>query len=254
MLSNITYDRPLAVLDLETTGTDPKTDRIVEVSILKLKPGAEPDHRTRRVNPERPIPPEASAIHGITDADITDAPTFRDIATGLRSFLNGCDLAGYNLVRFDLRLLLNEFSRVGVSFPLQRRRLIDPCRIFHQREPRDLAAAVRFFCGREHDGAHGAAADVLATVAVLEAQLDYYDDLPRTVEDLHEHLRDASVVDLDGMFSRRPNGAIVFVKGKYKGQSLEAIALTKPDYLAWMLREDFFDDTKAVVASALEAH
>jgi DNA polymerase-3 subunit epsilon len=171
----------------------------------------------------------------------------------VRSFLNGCDLCGYNLLRFDLRLLLNEYGRAGISFPLQGRRIIDPCRIFYQREPRDLAAAVLFYCGREHDGAHGAQADVLATLAVLEAQLDRYADLPKSVNALHEHLRDPTTVDLDGMFSRRPDGAVVFAKGKYKGRPLEEIAATKPDYLEWMLREDFFDDTKTVVAAAMAA-
>jgi DNA polymerase-3 subunit epsilon len=136
---------------------------------------------------------------------------------------------------------------------LQGRRIIDPCRIYHQREPRDLGAAVQFYCGRDHDGAHGAEADVLATVAVLEAQLERYVDLPRSVGGLHEHLRDPTTVDLDGMFSRRPDGAVVFAKGKYKGRPLEEIGATKPDYLDWMLREDFFDDTKAVIVEAMAA-
>src|SRR5262249_7626374 len=137
-------------------------------------------------------------------------PPFREVAAGVRSFLNGCDLCGYNLLRFDLRLRLNEFGRAGVSFPLQGRRIIDPCRIFHQREPRDLGAAVRFYGGRDPAGAPGAAADLLATVDVLEAQLDRYAALPRTIDALHEHLRDPATVDLDGMFSRRPDGAVVF--------------------------------------------
>jgi DNA polymerase-3 subunit epsilon len=254
MIAKLAIDRPIAFLDLETTGTDVKNDRIVEISILKLKPGEAPDHRTRRVNPERPIPAEASAVHGISDADVAEKPPFREVAPGLRSFLNGCDLCGYNLFRFDLRLLLNEFARVGITFPIAGRRVIDPCRIFHLREPRGLSAALHYYCGRDHDGAHGAEADVLATVAVLEAQLDRYADLPRTVAELHDQLRDPSAVDLDGMFTRGVDGTVIFARGKYKGRPLGEIALTKPDYLEWMLREDFYDDTKAVVASALEAH
>src|SRR5690606_24362498 len=134
---------PLAVIDLETTGTDPKNDRIIEVSVLKLVPGGEPDHRTRRVNPGVPIPPEASKIHGITDDDVDECPTFRAIAPGLAKFLDGCDLAGFNVLNFDLRLLVAEYNRVGLVFPVAGRRVIDACRIFHRREPRDLTAALR---------------------------------------------------------------------------------------------------------------
>jgi DNA polymerase-3 subunit epsilon len=253
MLTGLVMKRPIAIFDLETTGTDPKNDRVIEISILKLKPGAEPDHRTRRINPGRPIPAEATAVHGITDADVEDKPLFSELAPGLRSFLNGCDLCGYNLLRFDLRLLLNEFNRVGISFPLRGRRILDPCRIFHQREPRNLAAALQFYCGHDHDGAHGAEADVLATVAVLEAQLGRYTDLPRSVDELHEHLRDPTSVDLDGMFTRNGSGAIEFARGKYKGRTLQEIATSKPDYLQWILREDFFEDVKSLVSEALNA-
>jgi DNA polymerase-3 subunit epsilon len=252
MLKHLLLDRPLAVLDLETTGTDPSQDRIIEISILKLTKAADPDHRTKRVNPGVPIPPEATAIHGIRDEDIAEAPPFASIARTIIRFVEGCDLCGYNLLRFDLRMLLTECQRAGVPFPVSGRRLLDPCRIFHLREPRDLASALRFYCAREHDGAHGAAADVLATIAVLESQLERYADLPRTVAELHDHLRDPRAVDLGEMFIRRPDGEIEFAKGKYKSQLLRDIALTKPDYLDWMLRADFFDDTKAIAAAALK--
>src|SRR3954451_9189287 len=133
MLKNITLDRPLAVLDLETTGTDTKTDRIVEVSVLKLVPGGQPDHRTRRVNPGVPIPPEATAVHKISDDDVADCPTFRAIAPSLARFLDGCDLAGFNILNFDLRLLVAEYNRAGLVFPVAGRKVIDACRIYHQR-------------------------------------------------------------------------------------------------------------------------
>jgi len=250
-MTNLSLDRPLAILDLETTGTNPATDRIVEISILKIAPGAEPEHRTMRVNPGIPIPAEATAIHGIRDEDVAGQPSFRAIAPLIQAFLDGCDLCGYNLARFDLRMILTEYQRAGRSLPMSGRRLIDPCRIFHMREPRDLSSAMRFYCGREHVGAHGAAADVLATLAVLEAQLERYDDLPRSVAVLHEHIRDPKAVDLGEMFTRRADGGIEFAKGKNKGQLLSDIARTKPDYLEWMLRSDFFDDTKAIAREAL---
>jgi DNA polymerase-3 subunit epsilon len=251
MLKNIRLDRPLAVLDLETTGTDPKLDRIIEISVLKLLPGGDQDHRTRRVHPGVPIPPDATAIHGISDDDVADCPTLRAIAPSLARFLEGCDLAGFNILGFDLRLLAAEFNRVGLVFPVSGRRIVDACRIFHQREPRDLTAAYKFYCNQEHLGAHGAAADVLATAAIIDAQVGRYEDLPRTVEGLHGHCNDPHAIDMSGMFGRDDDGVTVFIRGKYKGRSLYEIAATKPDYLEWMQREDFYDDTKAIAAEAL---
>jgi DNA polymerase-3 subunit epsilon len=251
MLKNIVLERPLAVIDLETTGTDTKLDRIVEVSVLKLSPGGEPDHRTRRVNPGVPIPPEATAVHGITDDDVADMPSFRAIAPGLARYLDGCDLCGFNILKYDLRLLAAEYNRAGVAFPVAGRKVIDACHIFHQRERRDLAAAYRFYCGLDHIGAHGAAADVLATLAILDAQVSHYGDLPRTVDGLHEHCTDPKALDMSGMFGRCEEGTVVFIRGKYKGRSLDDIARTKPDYLQWMLRDDYFDDTKKLASEAL---
>jgi DNA polymerase-3 subunit epsilon len=251
MLKNIQLDRPLAVLDLETTGIDPKLDRIVEVSVLKLSPGGGHDHRTRRVNPGVPIPPEATAVHGISDDDVADCPTFRAIAPALAKYLEGCDLAGFNVLNYDLRLLVAEYNRAGLTFSVAGRKVIDACRIFHQRERRDLTAAYKFYCGLDHEGAHGAAADVLATVAILDAQVVRYGDLPRTVDGLHGHCNDPDALDMSGMFGKDEDGVIVFIRGKYKGRSLFDIAQAKPDYLEWMQREDFYDDTKAIASEAL---
>jgi DNA polymerase-3 subunit epsilon len=252
MLKYITLERPLAVLDLETTGTDPKLDRIIEVSVLKLVPGGGHDHRTRRVNPGVPIPPEATQVHGISDDDVADCPSFRAIAPSLARFLEGCDLAGFNILGYDLRLLVAEYNRVGYAFPVAGRKVIDACKIFHQRERRDLTAAYKFYCGLDHEGAHGAAADVLATVAILDAQVARYEGLPRTVDGLHGLCNDPNALDMSGMFGKDEDGVIVFIKGKYKGRSLLDIAQAKPDYLQWMQREDFYDDTKAIAAGALE--
>ena len=252
MLKNIVLDRPLAIFDLETTGVDTKVDRIVEVSVLKLLPGGDHDHRTRRVNPGVPIPPEATAIHGITDDDVAEMPTFRAIAPGLTRYLDGCDLCGFNILKYDLRLLAAEYNRVGAELPIAGRRVIDACYLFHKREPRDLTAAYRFYCDKDHEGAHGAAADVLATLAILDAQVARYADLPRTVAGLHDHCTDPRALDMSGMFGKCDEGTVVFIMGKYKGRSLQDIARTKPDYLHWMIGADYFDDTKILATEALK--
>jgi DNA polymerase-3 subunit epsilon len=252
MLKNIVLERPLAVLDLETTGNQPHVDRIVEISVLKVWPEGRHETRTRRLNPGIPIPAEATAIHGITDADVASEPTFGRIARSLAAYLEGCDLCGYNLWSFDLRLLLHEFRRVGVPFSTEDRYLIDPKRIFHGRERRDLAAALKFYCGKEHAGAHSAEADVLAALLVLDGQADRYDDLPRTIPELHAHMAYPDFADPDGKFRRRDDGVIVFAFGPQRGRSVEEVARTDPGFLEWMLTKDFSDEAKAVVREALE--
>jgi DNA polymerase III subunit epsilon len=251
MAKLIELSRPLAIIDLETTGTDTALDRIVEISVLKIDPAGEKEHRTRRLNPGIPIPPEATAVHGISDADEAGEPTFAQLAANLLKFHDGCNLCGFNLKRFDIRVLYGEFRRAGVSFDWERRAVVDPMEIFPQMEPRDLAAAVRFYLNRDHEGAHGAEADVLATIDVLDAMLGRYPDLPRSPAALHEHLRDPNAVDSDG-FLIRVDGEIRFKKGKNRGQPLDAVDLRDPDYLRWMLSRNFFKDTKAVVTEALD--
>lgn len=251
MFRNIRLDRPLAVLDLETTGTDPKLDRVIEISVLRVRPDGGHDHRTVRLNPGVPIPSEATAIHGIGDEDVASSPSFRAVAPGLVRFLDGCDLAGFNILSFGLRLLAAECRRVGLVFPVAGRRVIDACRIYHRREPRDLIAAYRFYCGLHHDGANRAAADVLATAAILDAQVARYADLPGTIEVLDSHCNDPDAIDMSAMFGRDEDGAVVFLRGKYRGRSLSHIAAAKPDHLEWMQREDFYDDTRAIAAEDL---
>jgi DNA polymerase-3 subunit epsilon len=180
MFHYLSLNRPLAVLDLETTGVDPQTDRIVEVSVLKVLPDGDRQHRTCRVNPGIPIPAAATAVHGITDADVAGEPSFGQVAAALEEFLRGCDLCGFNIKRFDLPLLYAEFRRAGVPFVLEGRALVDPQEIYHHFERRDLTSAVRFYLGRAHHGAHSAAADVLATAEVLDAMLGRYAELTRT--------------------------------------------------------------------------
>jgi DNA polymerase-3 subunit epsilon len=250
-LENLPLDRPLVIFDLETTGLDPKVDRIVEFSFLKLRPDGSREHVTFRVNPGMPISPEATAKHGITDADVAELPQFNEYAQRIVRFLKDCDLCGFNIRSYDLKLLVAELARCNILLELAGRRLIDAKSIYHNREPRSLEAAVRFYCNRDHIGAHGAAADVLATLDVLESQLDRY-DLPRNIAELHELFAPPGSMDLEGKFRKKEDGEVYFTFGKYKDQKLAAVRRDKPDYLEWMLGQDFFDDTKAVIRMALE--
>jgi DNA polymerase-3 subunit epsilon len=245
--------RPICFFDLETTGTDPARDRIVEVSVLRVEPDGASEARTRRIHPERPIPPDATAVHGIRDEDVRDAPAFRQVARSLLDFFADADLGGFNVRRFDVPLLDREFRDCGLDFGLAGRRIVDAMTIFHKKEPRDLAAAVRFFLGREHAGAHGAEADVRATFEVLEAQLARYDDLPDTPEAIEAWLQPPvppGAADRSGKFVLR-DGATVFNFGKHRGRPLAAVAAEAPDYLRWLLQGDFPDDAKALVREAL---
>lgn len=261
MFQNLILLRPLAVLDLETTGTDVKSDRIVELSILKLVPDEQaeilpdPEHVTYRFNPGIPIAPEATAVHGIRDEDVAGEPPFKSHAKWISDFLDGCDLCGFNIRRFDLRLLAYEMQRAGVRFELWGRKVVDPMVIFHEHERRDLAAAVRVYCGREHDGAHGAKADVLATVAVLDAQLRRY-EFPTChgpcVDELHDLQTEPGSLDFEGCF-RNVDGVVVIAFGKkHNGRALDEVARNDPSYLKWMLGESFLSDAKAIAYEALE--
>jgi DNA polymerase-3 subunit epsilon len=250
MLTNLALRRPLAVLDLETTGVNAQTDRIVEISILTISPDQQTTHYTRRCNPGQPIPQEATAVHGISDDDVKSEPFFEQIADDVLAWLDGCDLCGFNLNRFDVPLLYNELRRIGRTFDLGGRALIDAQEIFHAYEPRNLSAAVRFYLGREHIDGHSAAADVLATAAVLDAMLVRYPDLQRDVGGLHAQFKDPDALDSGGFF-RIVSGQVRFAKGKHRGQPLEFVARNTPDYLEWMLAADFMPDTKAIVRDAL---
>ena len=244
--------QPLAFFDLETTGIDPATDKIVEIAILRVDPGGDREAVTRRINPERPIPREASAVHGIRDEDVADAPPFRQVARELLGVFKDAHLAGFNVRRFDVPLLDRELRECGLDLALSSRRIVDVMTIFHKREPRDLSAAVRFFLAREHDGAHGAHADVAASIDVFEAQLDRYPDLPRTIEalDLWCNPVPPGAVDRGGKFVLR-EGEVVFAFGKQKGRALSEVARKQPDYLEWILKQDFPEDARSLVLAAL---
>lgn len=247
---NLTLTRPLVVLDLETTSADPKTARIVEASFTLYTMSDDRERmldttKTRRLNPGIPIPPEATAIHGITDADVADCPQFGTVAKSLLEFLDGADLAGFNLKRFDLKVLDAEFARCGLEFPLAGRTILDVCVMFHQLQPRDLAAAVKHYLGAPEFAAHSAAGDVSATAEVLDAMLVRH-DLPRTVADLGAAFTDPDAIDIDGCFARRGSD-IVFAFGKHEGRPIREHA----GYLRWMLGESFLSDTKQIAKDTL---
>ena len=184
---NLKLDRPLVVFDIESTGINPLTDRIVEIAFIKLLPGGAREQNCFRINPGIPIPAEVTALHGISDADVKDCPPFRDLAGKIYTLLDGCDLAGYNLIRYDIPMLVEEFKRASINFTAIGGRVLDAQRIFHKREPRDLVAALMFYCGDKHVGAHGALEDTDATLRVIEGQLEHYPDLPRDMAALDEY-------------------------------------------------------------------
>jgi DNA polymerase-3 subunit epsilon len=251
-VKHLTLRRPLAFFDLETTGIDPRRDKIVELAIVRVDPGGARAAKTWRVNPERPIPADATSVHGIRDEDVRDAPPFRALAREILEHLAGADLAGYNVRRFDVPLLDREFKDAGLDLALAQRRIVDAMAIFHRKEPRDRWAAVRFFLGRPHDDAHAAEGDVLASIDVLEAQLERYPDLPRTIDELDGwcHPTPAGAVDRDGKFVVR-EGEIVFAFGRQKGRALSEVARVQRDYLEWILKQDFPEDARALVERAL---
>jgi DNA polymerase-3 subunit epsilon len=178
--------RPIAFIDLETTGINISTDRIVEISVLKITPDGKEDWISTRINPEMPIPSKSTAIHGITDEDVSGAPTFREIARNLAVFLEGTDLAGYNAIKFDIPVLAEEFLRANIDFNFRKRKYVDPQVIFHRKEQRTLSAAYQFYCNKELKNAHSSKADTVATYEVLKAQLDRYSDLENDIEKLAE--------------------------------------------------------------------
>jgi DNA polymerase-3 subunit epsilon len=247
-LRHLTLARPLAVLDVETTGTDPARDRVVELALLTLFPDRTHNLYQTRLNPGVPIPPAATAVHGIGDADVRDAPPFATIASDLVRRLAGCDLAGFGIAGFDLPLLCAEFARAGVPFDLSGRAVVDALAVYRRYEARTLSAAVRFYLGREHTAAHAAAGDAIAAAVVLDAQVGRYALPPRPAE-LHALLHP---VDVGGKF-RCENGAVVFAFGKHTGRRLDDVAATDRGYLEWVLDRPFLPDVHHLVRSALAA-
>ena len=235
---------PLVFFDLETTGVNICKDRIVEISYLKISPNGKEEGKTRRINPEMPIPPEATAIHGITDEDVKDCPTFKEIAKSLASQIEGCDLAGFNSNRFDIPLLAEEFLRANVNIDLSKRKFVDVQTIFHKMEQRTLQAAYKFYCDKELADAHSAEADTKATYEVLKAQLDRYPDLKNDMKFLSEYSSFTNNVDFAGRMIYNDKGEEVINFGKYKGRLVTEVLQTDPGYYAWIIGGDFPLNTK----------
>lgn len=253
MLENrLPLDRPLVVFDTETTGTHPRLDRIIEIACLKVHPDGRQEEWVRRFNPGIRIPAASTAIHRIRDDDVAGMPRFSVCAAELAAFLEGCDLAGYNMTGFDLPVLRNEFHRAGIVFDLASRRLLDGQRIFFAREPRNLSAAARFYCEADHDGAHGALADARMTLRVIAGQLDRYADLPRSVAELHELFCAGVDQDMDpeGRI-RMINGEPTINFGRHRGRTLRALSREEPGVLRWILKGDFSRFVKEIVGKFL---
>lgn len=236
--------RPIIFFDLETTGVNITTDRIVEISYVRIAPGQDPDVRTFRVNPGIPIPPQATAVHHITDMDVKDAPAFKEIAKTIAAVFKGCDIAGFNSNRFDIPMLDQEMQRANVDFDIATSKFIDIQTIYHKKEPRNLSAAYRFYCGRELVGAHGAQADTMATYEILKAQLDMYPDLPNDIEQLAAFSSQGRNVDLMGRLVYDDNNREIINFGKYKGQVAQDVLKRDPGYYGWIMQGDFAKNTK----------
>lgn len=240
----LTLTKPIVFFDLETTGVDITHDRIVEISIIKVMPDGQEIEKTRRINPGIPIPVAATAVHGITDEDVANEPMFKQVAKSLANELQGCDLAGFNSNRFDIPMLDQEFQRAGVKFDFSKCRFVDVQTIFHKKEQRTLVAAYRFYCGKELDGAHSANADTRATLEVLKAQIERYDDLPSDIEGLSKFSQQQRNVDFMGRLVYNDEGKELVNFGKYKGQLAEEVLRKDPGYYSWIMNGDFAQNTK----------
>ena len=239
--------KPIIFFDLETTGTDFSKDRIVEICFIKVYPDGREVEYTKRVNPGMHIPEASSAVHGIYDDDVKDAPLFKDIAREIAKEFEGCDIAGFNSNRFDLPMLAEEFLRAQVDIDLSRHNAIDVQVLYHKREPRTLAAAHRFYCGADFDNAHSALADTRATYNVLMAQLDHYDDMVNDMDVLAKESSFTNNVDFAGRFVYDESGREVFNFGKYKGMPVDAVLDRDPGYYGWMMNGEFSLNTKQVL-------
>ncbi|MCH6198949.1 3'-5' exonuclease [Aquiflexum sp. LQ15W] len=253
---NLNLKTPIAFFDLESTGINISTDRIVEISILKVHPNGRQETKTSLINPTIPIPAESSAIHGIYDKDVRDSPTFKSLSRELHQFLEGADLAGFNVLKFDIPLLVEEFLRSGIDFDIDKRNILDSQKIFHLMEKRNLSAAYKFYCGKTLENAHSAEADTIASYEVFKAQMEKYEG--DEAEDLQgnklgvfqndmrkiHNLLNEKMVDLAGRFIFNENGEECFNFGKHKGKTIENVLKEEPSYYDWMMKGDFPLDTK----------
>ncbi|TVR81368.1 MAG: 3'-5' exonuclease [Chitinophagaceae bacterium] len=237
--------KPLVIFDLETTGLNVITDRIIEACFIKVHPNDSKEVKNYILNPEMPIPAESSAIHGFYDKDVADKPTFKQIASELNKWLEGCDLGGYNCNRFDVPVLVEEFYRTGSTFKLENRKIVDVQKIFHLMEPRNLSAAYKFYCGRDLEDAHSAEADTIATYEILLSQLKKYDkDIKSDVSFLHEFTKDGEFVDTGRRMVFNKDKKEVFNFGKHRGKLVEKVLQDEPQYYDWIMKSEFSAHTK----------
>lgn len=247
---NLNLNRPLAFLDLETTGINISADRIVEIAIVRIGTDGTKTVKRKLINPEMPIPPGATAVHGISNEMVKDAPTFKQAANEIKQFIENCDLAGYNSNRFDIPMLVEEFIRAGIEVDLKDRKLVDVQKVFHLMEQRTLGAAYKFYCDKNLDGAHSAEVDATATWEILEAQLKRYPQLGNSVEGIIKFTGEENIVD----FARRfvfENGVEVFNFGKHKGKPVTEVLRLEPQYYDWMMKGDFPLHTKQKLTEIL---
>lgn len=247
-------EKPLAVFDLEATGLNINADRIVEIAIVRLDPDGKKTTYCRKINPEMPIPAESTAIHGISDEDVKDAPTLAQALQEIETFIENCDLAGFNSNKFDLPLLAEELLRVGSELDLAQRKHIDVQNIFHKMEQRTLSAAYQFYCGKELLNAHSALADTEATFEVLEAQIEKYPSLENDVNFLATFslYGDVERVDFAGRLAFNEQKAVIYNFGKHKGKTVEQVMKEEPGYFGWMLDADFPLYTKMQLRKEVE--
>ena len=244
---NLKLTKPLAFFDLETTGLNIATDRIVEISIVKIMPNGDKEIKTKLINPTIPISKESVAIHGIKDDDVKEKATFKEVSNELNDFINDCDLAGYNSNRFDIPLLAEEFLRAGINFDVASRKLVDVQNIFHKKEQRTLVAAYKFYCDKDLTNAHSAEADTTATYEILEAQIAKYDDIKSDTDFLSEFSQMTKNVDLLGRFIYNDKNIAIFNFGKHKGKPVTEVLEKEPGYYGWMMNGDFPLYTKKVL-------
>lgn len=238
---------PLVFFDLETTGTNINSDRIVEISYLKIHPNGNEESKTMRINPGMPIPADSSAVHGIYDADVADCPSFKEVAKNIAKDIEGCDLAGFNSNRFDIPVLAEEFLRADVDIDMSRRKFIDVQVIFHKMEQRTLSAAYKFYCGKDLCDAHTAEADTRATYEVLKSQLDRYAELQNDMAFLSEFSSFNRNVDFAGRMVYDDRGVEVFNFGKYRGMPVSEVLKKDSGYYGWIMGSDFTLNTKAML-------
>ena len=249
-MANLQLKRPIVFFDLETTGTDPAKDRIVELALVKLLPDGSKDKYVKRINPGMPIPPSSTEFHGIKDDDVKDSPLFKQVAHEIYDWMKGCDMGGYNSSKFDLPLLAEEFLRAGINVDFTDRHMVDVQQIFFKMESRSLSAAYSFYCNKQLENAHSAEADIMATIEVLEAQLDKYTDLSKEVKPLADFTNQDEYVD----YARRiimKDGHPVFNFGKNKGRKVEEDFTSEPQYYDWIMQADFALHTKQKISEIL---